>query len=142
MSRAVATGAASRTMASTIAAPVVDSAPSWREKSPTCSAITAPKGMEISTDGMLVTFAMNQHWRRYSCHQERTSQVRRRPSRDTANRFPVSRTTTWTLPIIVGAQSDREDGDGRGVAVRLHATFLAPPAGALVADLPHTETVL
>src|SRR3546814_16309539 len=56
------------------------SAPSWREKSPTCSAITAPKGMEISTDGMLVTFAMNQHWRRYSCHQERTSQVRRRPS--------------------------------------------------------------
>src|SRR3546814_236060 len=141
MSRAVATGAASRTMASTIAAPVVDSAPSWREKSPTCSAITAPKGMEISTDGMLVTFAMNQHWRRYSCHQERTSQVRRRPSRDTANRFPVSRTTNWTLPIIVGAQSDREDGVGVGGAVRLHASSLARHEVALDVALLQRELV-
>ena len=52
-----------------MAAPVVDSAPSWRENAPTCRAITAPNGIEMSTTGTLVTFAMNQHWRRYSFHQ-------------------------------------------------------------------------
>src|SRR3546814_15328908 len=97
--------------------------------------------MEISTDGMLVTFAMNQHWRRYSCHQERTSQVRRRPSRDTANRFPVSRTTNWTLPIIVGAQSAREDGVGVGGPVRLPARSFARHEVALLAALPPREPV-
>ena len=88
ISSAVATGAASRTMASTMAAPVVDSAPSWREKAPTWRAITAPNGIEMRITGMLVTLAMNQHWRRYSFHQFRTSRVRRRPSREIANRLP------------------------------------------------------
>ena len=97
MSRAVATGAASRTMASTMAAPVEDSAPSWRANEPTWRAITIPNGMETKTTGMLVTLAMNQHCRRYSFHQCRTPGMWRMPSRETANMLPVSRTTNWGL---------------------------------------------
>src|SRR4051794_29253225 len=97
MRRAAATGAASRTMASTMAAPVADSAPSWRLKLPTWRAMTIPNGMLTSITGMLVTLAMNQHWRRYSSHQSWTRWVLRRPSRQTANMFPVSRTTVSTL---------------------------------------------
>ena len=59
--RAAATGAASRTMARTMAAPVADSAPSCRLKDPTCRAMTIPNGMEIRITGTLVTLAMNQH---------------------------------------------------------------------------------
>jgi hypothetical protein len=69
---AVATGAASRTMASTMAAPVAASAPSWRLNDPTCRAMTMPKGIEIITTGMAVTLEMNQHWSRYSRHQSFT----------------------------------------------------------------------
>ena len=63
-----ATGAASRTMASTIAAPVEASAPSWRANDPTWRAMTIPNGMEMKMTGTLVTLAMNQHWRRNSFH--------------------------------------------------------------------------
>ena len=126
MSRAVATGAASRTMASTMAAPVVDSAPSWRLNVPTCRAMTMPNGIEMRITGMQVTLAMNQHWRRYSCHHFRTSQVRRNPSREMANRLPVSRTRNCTLPIIgATVASDRHDL----VAGRRHSRrAAAPPA--------------
>ena len=86
-------------MASTMAAPVADSAPNWRLIVPTCRAMTIPNGMEMRIVGRLVTLAMNQHWRRYSCHQCLTSHVRRSPSREMANRFPVSRTTNCTFPI-------------------------------------------
>src|SRR3954452_6995787 len=123
MSSAVATGDASRTMASTIAAPVVDSAPSWRENVPTWSAITAPNGIEISTAGRLHTFAMNQHWRRYSFHQCLRSHVRRTPSSEIANRFPVSRTMNCTLPSIA-ADLDRHDLVAGG-ALRLEPLRLA-----------------
>ena len=97
MSRAVATGAASRTMASTMAAPVADSAPSWRLNDPTCRAITIPNGMEMRITGRLVTLAMNQHWRRYSFHQSRILGMSRMPSRATANMLPVSRMRVWGL---------------------------------------------
>src|SRR4051794_16451575 len=101
MSSAVATGDASRTMASTIAAPVVDSAPSWRENVPTCSAMTAPHGIEMRTLRSVVTLAMNQHRRRYSFHQCLTAHVGRRPSREIANSFLVSRPTNCPFEIAV-----------------------------------------
>ncbi len=59
ISSAVATGAASRTMARTMAAPVPDSAPSWRAKLPTCRAMTMPKGIDTRMTGSVVTLAMN-----------------------------------------------------------------------------------
>ena len=62
--------------------------------------MTAPNGIEMRITGRLVTLAMNQHWRRYSRHHARTSHVRRKPSSEMANRFPVSRTRNCTLPII------------------------------------------
>src|SRR4051794_268773 len=99
ISSAVATGEASRTMASTIAAPVADSAPSCRFSVPTCKAMTAPKGMAINTLGNVHTLAMNQHCSRYSRHQCFTSQARRRPSSEIAKRLPDSRTTNCTFEI-------------------------------------------
>jgi hypothetical protein len=64
----VATGAASRTIASTIAEPVPDSAPNCLAKEPTWRAITMPNGMEMKMTGTLVTLAMNQHCRKNSRH--------------------------------------------------------------------------
>jgi hypothetical protein len=110
ISRAVTTGAASRTMASTMAAPVADSAPSWRLNDPTCRAITMPKGMEMSITGRLVTLAMNQHCERYSRHQSRTKGVRRSPSSAMANMTPVSRTRVRgfsTNALAIGARGLR-----------------------------------
>ena len=46
--------------ASTLAAPVKDSAPSWRVSEPNCSEITAPNGIATSAVGRIVTLAMNQ----------------------------------------------------------------------------------
>ena len=45
MSSAVTIGLASRTIASTLAAPVNDWAPIWRVRLPSCRAMTAPNGM-------------------------------------------------------------------------------------------------
>jgi hypothetical protein len=61
ISSAVATGADSRTTARTMAAPMWASAPSCFGNEPTCSAMITPNGIEISTTGSIVTFAMNQH---------------------------------------------------------------------------------
>ena len=49
--------------------------------------------MEMKITGMLVTFAMNQHWARYSFHQSRMRGVAMTPSSATANMFPDSRMT-------------------------------------------------
>ena len=51
MSRAAAIGAASRTTPTMTAAPVSDSAPSWRVSWPICSEMVAPRGRAISTTG-------------------------------------------------------------------------------------------
>src|SRR5438477_9846437 len=113
ISNAVATGEASRTMASTMAAPVANSAPSWWLSAPTCNAMTAPNGIEMRTAGSEHTLAMNQHWRRYSCHQCLTSHVLRSPSSEIAKRFPDSRTRNWTLPITSAVRtSEGEASDG------------------------------
>ena len=53
MISAVTIGPASRTTASTRAAPVNDCAPSWRTSEPSCSAITAPNGIETSAAGRI-----------------------------------------------------------------------------------------
>ena len=64
ISREVAIGPASRTTASTEAEPVKDWAPNCLIRPPTCSAMTAPKGIATSAVGMIVTEAMNQAcWR-------------------------------------------------------------------------------
>ena len=60
MSSAVTIGLASRTMPSTATAPVKDCAPICLVRLPTCSASTAPNGMETSAVGRMVTLAMNQ----------------------------------------------------------------------------------
>ena len=51
MSSAVTIGPASRTTASTQAAPVNDWAPSWRVSEPSCRAMTAPNGIDTSAAG-------------------------------------------------------------------------------------------
>src|SRR5436190_6672389 len=62
ISRAVATGASSRTTASTMAAPMWAWAPSWRTNEPTCSEMTIPKGIEIRITGTVVTLIRNHIW--------------------------------------------------------------------------------
>ena len=66
MSRAVATGACSRTTASTIAAPSWDWAPICWSSEPTSRAMTMPKGIETRISGSVVTRARNQHWSKNS----------------------------------------------------------------------------
>src|SRR5581483_3157892 len=144
ISNAVATGDASRTMASTIAAPVFDSAPSWRENVPTCSAITAPNGMEMRMLGSVVTFAMNQHWRMYSFHQCFTSHERRTPSSETAKRLPVSRTRNCTFPSTRRPlhRHDLVGGRVAGQAALLPLDELALDLGLLGGELVHPDGAL
>ena len=66
MSSAVATGACSRTTASTMAAPSWDWAPICWSSEPTSSAMTMPKGMDSRIRGSVVTRARNQHWSKNS----------------------------------------------------------------------------
>ena len=66
MSSAVATGACSRTTASTIAAPSWDWAPICWRRDPTSSAMTMPKGIDTRISGRVVTRARNQHWSKNS----------------------------------------------------------------------------
>src|SRR5437868_2842808 len=144
MRSAVATGDASRTIASTIAAPVADSAPSWRFNVPTCSAMTAPNGMAMSTLGSVHTLEMNQHWFKYSFHQCLTSHVRRSASSEIANKLPASRTRNWTFPITWLLH--RHDGVGffggnalRGEAAVLPVDELALDLGLLGRQLVHAD---
>ena len=59
ISSAVAIGAASRTTARTIAAPVCDWAPSWRETLPTWRATVAPNAIATRITGTIDTLTMN-----------------------------------------------------------------------------------
>ncbi len=61
ISSATISGLACWTTASTLAPPVNDSAPSCLVSDPTCSAITAPNGIDTRADGRIVTLAMNQN---------------------------------------------------------------------------------
>ena len=66
MRSAVATGACSRTTASTMAAPSCDWAPICWSSDPTSSAMTMPKGIDNKMSGSVVTRARNQHWSKNS----------------------------------------------------------------------------
>jgi hypothetical protein len=61
ISSATMIGEACWTTASTLAAPVNDSAPSCWVSEATCSVITAPNGIDTSAVGRIVTLAMNQN---------------------------------------------------------------------------------
>jgi hypothetical protein len=61
ISRATMSGLACWTTASTLAAPVKDSAPSCCVSEPTWRVITAPNGIDTSMEGRIVTLAMNQN---------------------------------------------------------------------------------
>ena len=60
ISSAVAIGPACWMTARTDAEPVNDCAPNCLIRPPTCSAMTAPKGIATRAVGMIVTDAMNQ----------------------------------------------------------------------------------
>ena len=99
ISRAVATGACSRTTASTRADPRWAWAPSWRMRAPTCRAMTMPNGMEIRITGRVVTLAMNQHCSMNSLNGHGRLNRRRIASRATAAMFPASRRSESNLPV-------------------------------------------
>ena len=93
MSRAVATGACSRTTARTMAAPSWDWAPICCNSDPTSRAMTMPKGIDTKMRGSVVTRARNQHWSRNSPTGRPRRKSRRMDSSATANMAPTSRTT-------------------------------------------------
>src|SRR3954449_12605660 len=100
--------------------------------------------MAISTLGSVQTLAMNQHCNRYSRHQRFTSHARRKPSREIAKRFPVSRMTNCTFEI--NARLHRHDRVGFVVAdaLGLEPTVfaldeLALDLGLLGGELVHAD---
>ena len=101
ISSAVATGACSRTTASTMAAPSCDCAPICCRSEPTSSAMTMPKGMDSRIRGSVVTRARNQHWSKNSEMGTPLSGACRSASNAVANMLPVSRTAVATLPSSV-----------------------------------------
>src|SRR3954453_8913138 len=92
ISSATTMGDASRTMASTEADPVNDCAPSCRVRLPSCSAMTAPNGIDTSIVGRIVTLAMNHDcWMNSRVWKGRLN-VMRKTSRNSAKRRPDCRT--------------------------------------------------
>ena len=85
-------GLASRTMASTLAAPMNDWAPIWRARLPSCMAITAPNGIATSMVGTIVTLATNQACCTNSRNWNGRRNNSRKTSRNRANRLPACRT--------------------------------------------------
>ena len=82
-------GLASRTMASTLAAPTKDCAPIWTARLPSWSAMTAPNGIATSEVGTIVTLAMNQACSMNSRTWNGRLNVSRPTSRKSANRRPA-----------------------------------------------------
>jgi hypothetical protein len=80
ISSAAAIGAASRTTPTITAAPVSDSAPSWRVSWPIWREMVAPSGTAMSITGVVVTLIRNRHWSTNSGHHRPISHVRRSPS--------------------------------------------------------------
>jgi hypothetical protein len=90
----VTIGPASRTTASTAAAPVNDCAPSWRDSDPSCSAMTAPNGIETRQAGSTDTELMNQAcWMNSrTCHGRRGSAIN-------ASRQKAKNSPAWRSPL-------------------------------------------
>ena len=91
ISSATMIGLACWTTASTLAAPVNDSAPSCWVSEPTCSVITAPNGIATSAVGRIVTLAMNQNCSISSRAWNGRLNVSRITLAASANRLPVCR---------------------------------------------------
>ena len=100
ISSAVAIGPASRTTASTDAEPVNDWAPNCLISPPTCSAMTAPKGIATSAVGMIVTDAMNQACCRNSRSWKGRLNRLRPTSRPKANSLPAVPTGARTRVAV------------------------------------------
>ena len=130
MSSAVATGACSRTTASTMAAPSWDWAPICWSSEPTSSAMTMPKGMDSRMSGSVVTRARNQHWSKNSVTGTPLRGAWRRASKAVANMLPVSRTVAGDLAVVASAAGSAGQ-HGRGTAWRPPARG-PEPAGDLV----------
>ena len=92
ISSAVATGASSRTTASTIAAPMCDCDPSWVRNDPTCSEMIIPKGIEIRITGTVVTLIRNHIWLTNSSTGHGRRNTVCRASRPTEYILPASST--------------------------------------------------
>src|SRR5579884_832599 len=99
ISRAVATGASSRTTARTIDAPSCDWEPICWRREPTSRAITSPKGIDTRISGTVVTRARNQHWSRNSLSGKVRGRKSRIDSRARANMLPVSRRAPVALTL-------------------------------------------
>src|SRR4051795_13059710 len=147
ISSAVTIGLASRITASTLAEPVNDCAPSWRVRLPSCSAMTAPKGMLTSAVGRIVTLARNHAcWTNSWAWKGRRGTVRTM-SRPSANRLPLCRRAP-TAGLAIGAPHRGElrrvlatyVGGGRGLGRerpgRRSDAVLAAPRAGLACGLP------
>jgi hypothetical protein len=86
----VTIGAACWTMASTLAAPVKDCAPSWVVRVPSWSAITAPSGIEIRIAGTQETLTTNQNCSSVSLARKGRRKRARSVSSASAKRLPVA----------------------------------------------------
>ena len=86
-------GAASRTTARTAVAPANDWAPSWPVRLPTCSEMTAPKGIETRMVGIRVTDVMNHACSRNSRHWNLVVNIALTTSTTMAASSPGPRTT-------------------------------------------------
>jgi hypothetical protein len=95
MISAVTIGPASRTTASTDAAPVNDWAPSWRTSEPSCRAMTAPNGIETSAAGRIDTELMN-----HACWMNSRTWNGRRPIARNASRLNAKKVPLWRTPRV------------------------------------------
>src|SRR5699024_9626257 len=132
ISRAVPIGAACWTTASTAAEPVKDCAPNCLIRPPTCSAITAPKGMATSAVGMMVTEAMNEACWMNSRRRKGGRKSDRPTSRLNAKSFPVAPIGAETR-LAMEVMCVLDLGGHRHVAAerpgwRRHAVLPAPGA--------------
>ena len=138
INRAVATGACSRTTASTMAAPSWDWAPICASSDPTSRAMTMPKGMETRIRGKVVTRARNQHWSKNSATGRPRMGSWRSASRARANMLPVSRMPTLALDGGLERGGAGEMGIGRRpsgatsfvAGIRTSPLRLSPPRSA------------
>ncbi|EGJ73036.1 putative D-methionine ABC transporter, ATP-binding protein [Streptomyces sp. Tu6071] len=91
MSSETMSGLACWMTARTLAPPVKDCAPSCCVKLPTWSAMTAPKGIDTSAAGRMVTLAMNQNCSMNSRNWKGRRKIARSTSRVSAKSLPVWR---------------------------------------------------
>src|SRR4051794_26126297 len=131
ISSAVPMGAACCTTARTEAEPVKDCAPNCLIRLPTCSAMTAPKGMATRAVGMIVTEAMNHAcWMNSRVWKGRLNRLRPTSS-PKAKSFPAVPTgarTRWAVAEAISPSRPGRHGHVllEGARRRSDAVLLAP----------------